>query len=196
MKTKPSNNVTKETMRKNKNKRNDEKKEKKIFFDPETDDRIDNLSITSTFIVVGLFLQFTPTYFGHPIITSIFKIIFVFFGFIMIVSEIKKSKNKIKGLDFGFMGILILLAFYAICVLWQNVIANSLAFVLLIFGLFAFFFGFYQVIYSIKAIINKRNEDGKQSKGDILLFITKVFGLVLVILQLAKFIAENVSKNP
>lgn len=164
-------------------------KEKKVYFTPEIDSSISGFSLVLTFAVVGLILQFYPDYFGNEVVTQVVKWIFIVIGIMGLATEVAKQKNQIIGLDNLVYGAFFSGGWLALFVFVKHWIANTLSFVMLIFGLYSFFMGTQQVLRSV-SLYRKDKASGKVEKGamkgDILLFLTKLLGVVLVAFQICK----------
>ena len=108
------------------------------------------------------------------------------------VVKIFKIKTGIIGLDNLFVGLLFSGIWFALFWFGKHWIFNTIGFFCLIFGAFGFFQGIQQIIYSASKI--PRAKKGEQSKEktrtDILLFLTKLFGVVLVIVQIIKAVMD------
>lgn len=167
-------------------------KEKKIYFSEEIDNRITGYALAFALIICGLVLQFVPLYFGNEIITAIFKWIFVVIGVLGFAVEAGKIKTGIVGLDNLFVGLLFSGIWFALFWFGKLWIFNIIGFLCLIFGAFGFFRGLQQVIYSASKIPRaKKEEQSKEEKRtDILLFLTKLFGVVLVVVQIIKAVID------
>ena len=164
-------------------------REKRVYITPEIDSSISGFALVLTFAVVGLILQFYPNYFGNEVVTQIVKWIFIAVGILGLAAELAKQKNQIIGLDNLIYGIFFFGGWLALFVFVRNWIANTLSFILLIFGLYAVFMGTQQIIRSI-ALYRKDKASGRVEKeamkGDVLLFLTKLLGVVLVAFQICK----------
>lgn len=171
-------------------KREKERKQKKILFSEEIDSRIDGLTLGFAFIVIGLFLLFVPDYFGNKLAGQIVRWIFIVIGTLGLSVELGKLKpiSDIKGFDDLWVGVLFLSVWAALFFLLRNSLWNIVGFFSLIFGMYGTFRGLLRIIYSIQQ--NRKNK--AQSKGtilsDILIFLTKIASLALVVLQLLKAI--------
>ncbi len=168
------------------------KKEKKIYFDETIDSRITGYALAFAFIVCGLVLQFSPVYFGNELVTSIVKWLFVVLGSAGFFVEAGKIKSRIIGLDNLFMGILFSGIWFALFWFGKHWIFNTIGFICLIFGAFGFFQGLQQVIYSASKIpkANKEENSTSNKRTDILLFLTKLFGVILVVVQIIKAVID------
>ena len=167
-------------------------KEKKIYFSQEIDSVISGYALAFALIICGLVLQFVPLYFGNHIVTEVFKWIFVVIGVAGFAVEVGKNKSGIIGLDNLFLGLLFTGIWFALFWFGKHWIFNTIGFFCLIFGAFGFFQGLQQVIYSISKISKAQNEKQAKEKtrADILLFLTKLFGLVLVVTQIVKAVMD------
>lgn len=172
---------------------NQEKKnKKKEVFSKDIDARISSYALSFMFIVCGLVLQFVPAYFGNAIITEIVKWVFIVLGFIAFSVQVAKNKIGIVGVDTLFVGILFLGVWFALFWFGKHWIFNTIGFFCLIFGAFGFFQGLQQVVYSASKIPKAKTEEKSKEKTrtDILLFLTKLFGVVLVVVQIIKAVMD------
>lgn len=170
-----------------------QKKEKKIYFSPEIDSRIEGFALVFTFVVIGLILQFVPNYFGNELVTQIVKWVFIVVGVIGFASELGKQKNQLVGLDNLVYGLFFTGGWVAFFVFVKHWIANVVSFVLLILGLYSFFMGIQQIFHSISLRSKGKENAGlskETAKGDILLFLTKLLGVVLVAFQICKAVMD------
>lgn len=167
-------------------------KEKKIYFSEEIDSRITGYALSFALIVCGLVLQFVPLYFGNETVTAIFKWVFVVIGVLGFAVEAGKIKTGIIGLDNLFIGLLFSGIWFALFWFGKHWIFNTIGFFCLIFGAFGFFQGLQQVIYSASKIPKAKKEEQtkEKTKADILLFLTKLFGVVLVVIQVIKAVID------
>lgn len=180
-------------MEKSTEKKQKKEKEKKVYFSPEIDSRIEGFALVFTFVVAGLILQFFPTYFGNEVVTQIAKWIFIVIGIMGLASELGKQKNQLIGLDNLAYGLLFIGGWLALFVFVKHWIANTASFILLILGLYAISLGAQQIVHTL-LLHNKNKEDGslnkETTKGDILLFLTKLLGVVLVAFQICKAVID------
>lgn len=167
-------------------------KEKKIFFSEEIDSRITGYALSFALIVCGLVLQFVPMYFGNQIVTETFKWVFVVIGVAGFAVEAGKIKTGIIGLDNLFLGLLFTGIWFALFWFGKHWIFNTIGFLCLIFGAFGFFQGLQQFIYSASKIPKAKTEaqTKEKTKTDLLLFLTKLFGVVLVVVQIIKAVMD------
>ena len=167
-------------------------KEKKIYFSEEIDSRITGYALAFALIVCGLVLQFVPLYFGNETVTAVFKWFFVFIGVAGFAIEAGKIKTGILGLDNLFMGLMFSGIWFALFWFGKHWIFNTIGFFCLIFGAFGFFQGLQQVIYSASKIpkVKKEEPNKEKTRADILLFLTKLFGVVLVVVQIIKAVMD------
>ncbi len=166
--------------------------EKKIYFSKEIDSRIAGYALSFALIVCGLVLQFAPAYFGNKIVTEVFKWSFVVIGVAGFAVEAGKIKTGILGLDNLFMGLLFTGIWFALFWFGKHWLFNTIGFIFLLFGSFGFFQGLQQVIYSASKIPQTKKEERskEKTKADILLFLTKLFGLLLVVVQIIKAVMD------
>lgn len=167
-------------------------KEKKIYFSEEIDSRITGYALAFALIVCGLVLQFVPLYFGNEVVTTVFKWFFVVIGVAGFGVEAGKIKSGIVGLDNLFVGLLFSGIWFALFWFGKHWIFNTIGFFCLIFGAFGFFQGLQQVIYSASKIpkVKKEEQSKEKTRTDILLFLTKLFGVVLVVVQIIKAVMD------
>lgn len=167
-------------------------KEKKIYFSEEIDSRITGYALAFALIVCGLVLQFVPLYFGNEVVTTVFKWFFVVIGAAGFAVEAGKIKSGIVGLDNLFVGLLFSGIWFALFWFGKHWIFNTIGFFCLIFGAFGFFQGLQQVIYSASKIpkVKKEEPSKEKTRTDILLFLTKLFGVVLVVVQIIKAVMD------
>lgn len=168
------------------------KKEKKINFSEEIDSRITGYALAFTLIVCGLVLQFVPLYFGNGVVTTIFKWFFVAIGVAGFAVQAGKIKSGIVGLDNLFLGLMFSAIWFTLFWFGKHWIFNTIGFFCLIFGAFGFFQGLQQVIYSANKIpkAKKEEQSKEKTKTDILLFLTKLFGVILVVVQIIKAVMD------
>ena len=169
-----------------------EPKEKKIVFSVEVDDQITGFALVLALVVTGLILQFDSTYLGNAIITKVVQWIFIVIGALGMAVEIGKIKSSVTGIDNLLIGIIILAGWYALYRAFNQWYTNIIAFILLFFGAYAAFLGSLQMVYSLshREIKEKTEEAKRQEKGDIILLITKLLGVVLVVMQIIKAVME------
>lgn len=165
------------------------KKQKKIYFSEELDSRISGFSVVFAFILSGLVLQFAPNYFGNALVTAIVKWVFIIIGLLGTIVEIGKIKSSIYGLDDLLYGCLFLGGWTALFVFADHWVAHTLSFVILPFGAYEFARGTQLLLHSISQNFGKPREK-KTEKGDILLILTKLLGVVLVIIQLCTAVMD------
>ena len=166
-------------------------KEKKIYFSEEIDSRISGYALALAFIVCGLLLQFLPVYFGNKIVTEVIKWIFIVFGIAGFAVESGKTKIGIVGLDDTVLGAMFIGVWFALYWFGKHWIFNIIGFVCLLFGVYGFLSGVQKIVYSISKIPHTRKTlSEEEKKTDIILFITKIFGLILTIIQIAKAVID------
>lgn len=163
-------------------------KKKKINFSEEVDSRISGFALVFTLIVVGLVLQFNDSYFGNSIITKVIEWVCVVFGVLGFAVELGKAKNNITGLDDLLLGLFLCGGWFALFKFANHWLANTLSFFLLVIGLYSFFSGIQEVLYSVLYRDNANKKD--KEKGDLLLFLTKLLGVVLVVVQICKAVMD------
>ena len=145
-----------------------------------------------TFIFLGFFLQFFPLYFGNKYVTSAVKIICALIGVLGFAVELGKNKSKIIGIDNLLIGLLLISGWLFLFNFFKHWLINTLSFLVLIIGLFGLFMGMQQVAYSIVRYF-KQNKEGEKisfNKDDLLLFLTKLLGVLLVFAQVCKAVLE------
>lgn len=166
-------------------------KEKKICFSEEIDSRINGYALALAFIVCGLLLQFLPVYFGNKIVTEVIKWIFIVFSVASFAVESGKTKIGIVGLDDTILGVMFVGVWFALYWFGNHWLFNIIGFIFLLFGVYGFLSGIQKVVYSISKIPHTRKELSKEEKKtDIILFVTKIFGLILTIVQIAKAVID------
>lgn len=91
-----------------------------------------------------------------------------------------------------FLGLFFVAIWFALYWFGRHWFFNTIGFFLLIFGAFGFFQGLQQIIYSISKIPKEKKEKQPKEKTrtDILLFLTKLFGVILVIVQIIKAVMD------
>ena len=108
------------------------------------------------------------------------------------ISEIHKSKSSIVGIDYLILGVLFISGWLALFYFFKHWLVNIVSFSLLFLGLFSFFAGIQQIAYSVVWFI-KQKKDGNSTdfnRDDFLLFLTKLFGALLVFAQVCKAVLE------
>lgn len=165
---------------------------KKIYFSKEIDDKINGSALVLAFVLVGLILQFDPAYFGNNVITRIVQWVFIVVGLLGMAVELQKSKSTILGLDNLLLGILFFGGWFALYKGFNRWWINIIAFLPLFFGAYAIFLGVEQIIYSLSHQSKERKTDERKNeeKADILLFLTKLLGVVLVVIQIIKAVMD------
>lgn len=166
-------------------------KQKKVYFSEEIDSRINGYALALAFIICGLLLQFLPVYFGNKVVTEIVKWIFIVFGIAGFAVESGKTKIGILGLDDTILGAMFIGIWFALYWFGKYWIFNIIGFICLLFGVYGFLSGVQKMVYSILKISHTRNNLSEEEKKiDIILFITKIFGLILTIIQIAKAVID------
>lgn len=161
----------------------------KIVFSKEIDDNHNGQAIGLSFLSIGFILQFLPEYFGNAWVTNTIKIVFIIIGALGMCLELGKKKSEIKGLDNFLLGILFGGLWWFLYYKFDYWMLNIAIFVLLIIGVYAFFLGFQQILYSM--IGRKQGDKTKSlSKDEYLEIFTKVLGLLLVLAQIIKALVE------
>lgn len=172
----------------------DNKKPQKIYFNEEIDSRITGLALVFALLACGVLLQFSPIYFGSTTVTEVVKWIFLIVGVLGFILEASKTKSKIVGLDNIFLGIFLIAGWFVLFWFVNHWLTNTIAFVLFLIGAFGFFQGVQQVIYSM-AIKNKSEhtntlEDKQEHRMEIIMFLTKLLGIALVVIQIIKAVLD------
>ena len=160
------------------------KKAKAPVFNEETDKKINSFAFGISFSLISVFLLTNKTYFALNWITNLVGAIFGFFGLAGIGTEIDKSQ-KFKGVGNLVLGVIFTGAWFVIYTLTENWLVNTLIFVLLCLGVFAFALGIIQFLYSVFEAIKTEETLSKKMKP-IFAFITQMCGLVLTILNILK----------
>ena len=162
-----------------------------IIFDEKIDDVINTLSISLTFILIGILLYFELIKIGNNIISTIVQWIFIVIGILMITTGFKKSENNnynIKGFDSLGIGITFMIIWYFIKDLTFFLFV-IITIIVLIIGIYGTIRGILEISYSLK--LNLKNKDSKNVKKfikDLILFFTKTATLVLTLLNIIKTI--------
>ena len=158
------------------------KKEKKITFSEKIDDNINTFSVALTFLIIGIFLTYNKNYFQNEIVSTVIKIIFIFFGIIGFITFVGKfNKNhQIKGMDNLIAGIVIFLIWFFIYFYVKSTIANTIMFFFLIFGLYGTCRGVLEILYSLKN--ESKNILGAIKK--MIPIISELFGIMLIAIQI------------
>ena len=166
--------------------------DKKVYFSKEIDDRINGSALVLAFVLVGLILQFDPAYLGNDVITRIVQWVFIVIGLLGMSVELQKSKSSIVGLDNFLLGILFFGGWFALYKGFDRWWINIVALLPLFFGAYAIFLGVEQIIYSLshQTKMPKSDERKNEEKADILLFLTKLLGVVLVVIQIIKAVMD------
>ena len=169
-----------------------EPKEKKIVFSLEVDDQITGFALVLALVVTGLILQFDSTYFGNALVTKIVQWLFIAIGALGMAVEIGKIKSSISGIDNLLIGVIILAGWYALYKAFNRWYTNIIAFCFLFIGSYGAFVGILQMVYSLshREIKEETEENKKKEKGDIILLLTKLLGVVLVVMQIIKAVME------
>ena len=158
---------------------------KKVIFSEEIDDSQNGQALVLAFLSVGLVLQFLPKYFGLEYVTTIIKLGFIIFGILGMCVELGKKKSTVKGLDNFLLGVLFVGIWWMLVYKVDNYILNIIIVAILFFGLYGFFLGFQQIVYSF--IDREKNSNNRSlSKGDYLEIVTKVLGIILLLAQIIK----------
>lgn len=167
------------------------KEEKKIYFSEEIDSRINGYALALAFVVCGLLLQFLPVYFGNKIVTEVVKWTFIVIGIVGFSVEFSKTKIGIVGLDDTILGALFIGIWFALYWLGKHWIFNIIGLPCFLFGVYEFLSGIQKIVYSISKISHTRKTlSTEEKKTDIILFVTKIFGLLLAIIQIAKAVID------
>ena len=171
------------------------KKEEKVTFTKEIDSEISGYALTFTLIILGIALQFFPKVFGN--VDKAVSISFIILGFLSLYSELQKAVKKydVKGFDDIFSAVVLFIILFGIKYLVKVNIGKYLAIVKFIYiffimvVVFGFISGIIKMGYSLYLYYKK---DTKRSKkkyfNSAFKFIVKIFGLLLVILQIVEII--------
>ena len=166
-------------------------KKTNIVFDERIDDIINTLSISFTFILIGILLYFELIKIGNNIISTIVQWIFIIIGILMITTGFKKNENNnynIKGFDSLGIGITFMIIWYFIKK-FTFFLFVIIAIIVLIIGIYGTIRGILEISYSLK--LNLKNKDSKNVKKfikDLILFLTKTATLVLTLLNIIKIV--------
>lgn len=170
------------------------KRPRKIVFSIEIDSALNGYAIGISFVGIGLFLLFNPTYFFLPSISYIVGAIIGTIGVLGTGLELSKS-SKIKGMDNLCLGLISCGIWLASYLYIKTLLANIISFLFLIFGCYAVFLGLIQGAYSI--IFNYKmgkNEKDRKGIGALLsqsiLFMTQLCSLIIAILNIVKAVSK------
>lgn len=166
--------------------------DKKPALDKETESEINGLALILAFIVIGVILQFFPTYFKSELATAIVKWVFVGIGVLGILGEIvsaEKRKPDIEGYSEFGVG-LVFIAAWIISLKWSGLlVVNLLSFLPLFLGAYSLFVGLQKIIYTSR-LKNKDSGSNHPSLESIIVFATKAIGLIMVVFQLVKLVFD------
>lgn len=163
------------------------KKEHKIVFNEQVDDYINTLSISITFITIGLLLYFKVLNFGNETISNILQWCFTIFGILMIFLGFNSKDDnpyKIKGFDSFGIGITFLIVWYLIKG-FNFFLVIILAILILLIGIYGTIRGILEILYSLN--LNLKNIKTKSISKiitEIIIFLTKLSALALTILNI------------
>lgn len=166
------------------------KNKKNIVFSEQIDEIINTLSISLTFIFIGLLLYFNFLKFGGDTFSNIIQWIFIIFGTLMIFTGLgNKGKNnpyKIKGFDSFGIGIFFLIIWHLISK-FQSIIVIVISIIVLIIGVYGTIRGTIEILYSFKIKLqNIKNTGISKVITELILLLTKLSALILTILNILK----------
>lgn len=167
------------------------KKNNKIIFSEEIDKLLQGFSLVLTFIVVGIMLQFFPSFFGNvnKAVTVIFIIIGIL-GFFCEIDNVFKNQN-LKGSSELLTGFILLaltigIKYYVhIPESWPHLILIILNIIIIFFvflAIYELFNGIIYFLYSLKK--ESSNLKKKSMKFTISKLLIDFLGLLLVVLQI------------
>jgi len=175
-----------------------EKEPKKIVFSEEVDSAITGYALGFTFMGIGCFLFFNPSYFFSPIASYIIGAIISAFGVMGTGVELSKS-SKIKGMDGLSIGLVCLAIWFVSYIKIKSFWTNIFFFTFLVIGCFGILQGFFQAVYSIlqniKAEKRQADKDKKEKisfgklASQLVLFLTQLCSLVLALLNVIKAVS-------
>jgi hypothetical protein len=116
--------------------------------------------IAIAFILSGLFLYLSPSYYGYKIVSYIVSSIFVIFGIVGLGIELNKIINRDKAirLDNLGLGLGMLLAWGILYNFYPYPLLNFFTFALLFLGLYGVSYGTISIILGIKKVDGKSNK--------------------------------------
>ncbi len=168
------------------------KKEKKIIFNEEVDNKIEGLALVLAFLTIGIYLLIFPSCFGNKLVAIVIRWIFISIGIIGLFVEFYEAKSSdIKGLDDFIIGVIIVVPFTVLFVSTNILWIHIISFLILIIGIYGLYLGSIRIMYSIFQNVRNHKETKKNNPIDIGLLLTKILGLVLVILQLIKVLGTK-----
>lgn len=158
--------------------------------DKRTDKTVDSISVAVAFIVLGIFLSVSPTFFFDESITSIIRWVFVILGILGLGFSFGDKQTPIKGTSDMSLGILFLAGAVALSYAPIGLFAHLFALILALFGIFGTTRGVLFLIISSSREIAKQKKDHGKSKGALLIveFLTKIIALIIVVIQLAELL--------
>lgn len=164
--------------------------EKKYTFNKIVDDAINTLSISLTFIIIGILLYFGILKFGNKIISNIIQWCFIIFGTLMIFTGLGKTADdntyKIKGFDSLGIGIIFVIIWYFL----KNLtffLFIILSIIVLIIGVYGSIRGVIEIIYSLKLNFTElKKKSISKFLSEMIIFLTKISALTLTILNILK----------
>lgn len=160
----------------------------KIVFSERIDSIINGLTLGISFILIGLFLLFAPDYFGNKAAGVAVRWVFIIFGSLGLIVEFKKIKpaSNIEGLSDLWAGIFLLSVWAVLFFLVNHIIGNIAGFFCLVVGAYGFILGLFRVVYSLYIITKNKKESKGNVTSDVIILLTKIFSLVLVVIQIVK----------
>lgn len=171
-------------------------KEKKYTFNEAIDNSINNLSVSLTFILIGVLLYFEILKFGNELTSNVIQWCFIIFGVLMIFTGLGKTGDdnpyKIKGFDSLSIGFIFIIIWYFFrnFTFFPFIILSVL---ILIVGVYGFIRGILEILYSLKLKFTKlKKESILKFTSELILFLAKISSLILTILNILK--ALNIIK--
>ena len=163
----------------------------KIVFSKEIDKSLQGFSLVLTFVVMGIMLQFFPSFFGN--VNKVVTIIFIIFGILGFLSEMDTifKKQNLKGSSDIMTGMFLIFIMMSVKYFvkipekwpyWISVLLNIIIIFFVFLSIYEIFNGIIYFLYSLKkefASLKKR-----QLKLTISKLLIDVLGLILVILQI------------
>ncbi|MEI3377519.1 MAG: hypothetical protein V8R08_06820 [Coriobacteriales bacterium] len=166
-------------------------KDKAPIIDERTDSRVNSLSLALTFIVLGLFLSFWPTYLGDEFVTSIIRWVFVTLGVLGIGFSFGEKDSPLRGASDIGAGVVFLGAAVLAFGLPIGLIAPILALLFALIGAYGTIRGLLFLVISTSRAVKELKAAGGKTNSFLLVieFLTKLVTLAVVIAQLAKLLA-------
>ncbi|AJA48650.1 hypothetical protein CPAST_c25810 [Clostridium pasteurianum DSM 525 = ATCC 6013] len=141
----------------------------------------DELALSFSFLIIGLYFVFIPKFFGNEFITRTVSIIVILIGILGLTIELNKiiEKHKIIGFDdFGVGLILVIitqLLHYYFLYIWLNVLFSFI----LLLGIFGLVRGLITIIGNMS--INKPSIKNMLIKA--LIIISQIIAFIAALLQ-------------